>query len=405
MPHPLILLDRSRLGAAVVCGVGALVLSACVTPEEINPPTAAFVVASGKIVTSMQTDMLSGYRKNLRQDMLMADVLEFVETRQPVSRTPVRWLCAANYQYQKISLPVAEMDGRNKILTDRTAAPANDLGALIQALGTSYSIPPEKEAVTVSYNEWLDGGGGKKCGDLIADADPYAIRPQARQEIALAGIAAGVSLVEALWAVIKPVAISALQNIDTERRAAALKAYFADQKNIDVVKTQLEAIEAFLQSEFDLQQKRTAGAAASAFMVLYDPTAQHWHDAVVLAQGASCAKGRIDGPASPSRKACLDGILKALNKPLMDALAAADAFDIAFAKQLPDDEQRLSKQLVALHQVAIGQAPPEDKLKALWAATLRYVALFQTVSDAASDANQKKISDAWDAFQKALASK
>jgi hypothetical protein len=350
----------------------------------------------------METDMLAGYRKSLRQDMLTADVLEFVETRQPAARTPVRWLCSANYGYQKIAAPVAEMDSRSKLLGDRTTAPSSDLGTLIQALGQSYSIPPEKNEVTDTYNVWLTKGGAK-CVALIDDADPYAIRPQARTE-SLAVIAAGISLVEAFWAVMKPVAVGVLQNIDTERRAAALKAYFADQKNIDAVKEQLEAIEVFLQDEFKLQQQRTAGAAVTALLTLYEPTAQHWRDATAIAQGTSCAR-RAESLTSLNRKACLDGILKALNKPLTDAVTTADAFDVALAKQLPDDEQRLSKQLDTLHQIAIGQAPSEDKLKALWATTLRYVALFQTINDAASDANKKKISDAWDAFQNALAGK
>jgi hypothetical protein len=85
---------------------------------------------------------------------------------------------------------------------------------------------------------------------------------------------------------------------------------------------------------------------------------------------------------------CIQDALDAAAVPLNQALDAADLFDAAADQQLPSE--RLSAQVDTLHEVASGVQPDEAKLKSLWAAGVRYSALFKLGEDAASAANQRK---------------
>jgi hypothetical protein len=61
----------------------------------------------------------------------------------------------------------------------------------------------------------------------------------------LAALTAAGTFIDAIWAIVKPVATGVLGNVDLERRNAAVKAYFSDEKNVSTLKAKLQAIEAF----------------------------------------------------------------------------------------------------------------------------------------------------------------
>jgi hypothetical protein len=383
----------------------ALPMLACVPAEEINPATTAFITASDKMTTSLRTGQVANFRRNLRQDVFVADVKVFVRQRSLATmvdakqKVPVDWLCAPIYRYSVVATPLAAVDARNQILIPRTKSPSDDLWELISALGASYAIPAEKESdLERSYDAWL-AGKGKSCSDTVAQGDPYVTRPLTTTEAFIPAALAAISLAETFWAIGKPVAVGALKNIDTERRAAAIKTYFSDDKNVAVMKSQFDALDRFLTKEIELERTKAAGTAAATALILYDPRGAHWTKINQVLSSGDC-----DGNDSDlgRRKVCMDALLAAANKPLADALDAADKFDAALTKEMPAEKGRLGAQVTTLQKIARGEQVSDDHMKAVFSAAMRYIALFQSVGDATSDANRKKIIDAWTAFEKAL---
>ena len=107
-----------------------------------------------------------------------------------------------------------------------------------------------------------------------------------------------------------------------------------------------------------------------------------------------------EAKTDPGVMDCMTRALDAVSAPLQAALDAADAFDTAVEMKVP--EERLSKQVDTLRDIALGKQPPEKQVKALVEATSRYLALFRTARETVSDENKKKIKDALKALDGAL---
>lgn len=391
-----------RLLVPVTC---AVLLTTCITAEEINPPTAAFVAASDKMATSLRTGPLATYRRSLRQDAFVADIYDLAQQKSldtlPLKsrKVPVGWLCAPTYQYNVYALPLAALDARNKVLGERVKTPGDDIGPLITALGTSYAIPAEKGGgLEPSYGQWIDGKG-KDCKALVDAGDPFATRQLTTNESLIASGMAAITLIETIWKVAKPVAVGTLKIVDTERRAAAIKAFFSDTDNVARMKEQFILLETFIDDEIKHEKTKAAGNAAAMALILYDPEAPHWAKIREAMSAGSCSRGE---PDRGQKKTCIDSLLAAASKPLAEALDAADKFDVVLGRELPAKNERLSDQVETLRKIARGEQVTDDHLKAVWAAAMRYIALFQTIGDAASSDNQKKITDALAAFEKAI---
>lgn len=384
-------------------------LAACTTAEQFNPPVTAFVTASEKMATSIRSDNLPSYRRSLRQDLVTADLVDLSRgpwsesvRQRKAGRVPVAWLCWPTYQYDAIAQPLSVIDARNKVLTDRVKAPGDDIGTLLEALGKAYEIPAEKEAApeAASYSAWI-ANAGKECAAMVNRGNPYVTRPETDVEF-IAEIGTAIALIEVFWTVAKPVVVGTLKTIDMERKAAALRAYFSDDRNVAIMKKQFLALEYYVEVELTREQTKAAGVAAAAALTLYDFRAAHWTKMNAVASSATCSGMATEAPYSLRRKACMDGLLEPAAKPLTVALDAADKFDGVMAKRLPKQEDRLSAKVEILRKIALGQQATEDELKGLWATALRYIALFQSVGEATSDANQKKVVDSWNTLKKAL---
>jgi hypothetical protein len=73
-----------------------------------------------------------------------------------------------------------------------------------------------------------------------------------------------------------------------------------------------------------------------------------------------------------------------------------DSFDEQLDKSLP--QNRLSEQVDTVSQIARGNMPDDQKLKAMWGTLVRYAALFNKLKDVGSDDNEAKLKDGWKKF-------
>lgn len=385
-----------------------------VPPEALDPPASNFSTAIATFSQNVQKDHLATYRRDVRHDLFVATVRDFMESENPNAEqlarmtdaeSPTDFLCLPRYGYQRVAVRVGNLDAVGTALGERLKASSDDISKLFQALGTSYTIRTNAKEPPGTYDEWERSEDGKRCVDSVKNGDPFITRTYVGTEFAFAAVPAAIAVAEAVWAVVKPVAVGTLKNIDLERRNAAVREYFEDEKNVDALKLDLKDTEDFLQKEFQLSQVRSAGQAASAAAILFDPAAAHWTKIKQIAGTAKCRSAIVrlkSDRTEPAGVTCLNDALAAASGPLEQALNSADAFDAAMGQQLPKDSDRLSVQVDTLRDIALGKQPNEAKVEALWAATLRYAALFQTAKDAASAANQKKIDDAISALLKTM---
>jgi hypothetical protein len=397
--------------------VTAALLGGCaggyVPPEAINPPTATFAASISTMGTALRTDRLTGYRHDIR-DGIMIDVLRAMAEKRPLMvPTPADWLCQPQFMYSRKLQLISAVEVKGKLLADRTQGPSDKLGELFSALGRDYSIVASDAMPPTTWSQWVDDSeadakAGKAplplCLASIETANLYQTRTLGGPENF--GIGEAITLFETIWGVIKTVVTDGLKNVDMERRAAAIRAYFSDQTKVNALKSELARIESFVDVEWTLQQNRTAGRARADFEVLFDLASPHWTAVSTITGSPDCQLVALGGtparPTSPARVRCMEALRSAVKAPLSAALDSADKFDVALAQTLPADAERLSKQLDTLREIALGRNPPEERVKALWAAMLRYVAFSQSVQTTISDANVKKISDAWDGLMKAL---
>lgn len=410
------LTDTERL-RAVLCTTasiaGAIAVGGCastgyVPPEAINPPTRAFAKATADFTAGVRKDETATYRQEVRRDDFTK--LTLAVMKNPAAATTTlkdeapkirEFLCLPRYGYDRITHRVAYLDAVAATLNDRAKDPADSLSELFVALSASYTIGVTDEAPPDKYDAWLkDPKGGQHCVEVIDNADPLAVRDYVGEEFSILGAKAAL---ETIWSVIEPLVTGILSNVDRERRAAAIRDYFANADNVKALKDQLSATESFLVKEFGIRQRRSAGEATVAAAVLFEPTAAHWQKIVVIANRADCKQSLpklADNKSDPRAVACVNEAMSAAAGPLKAALDAANGFDAAVEMQLP--KERLSAQVDTLRDIALGKQPAKDQVKALWAALSRYVALFQTARGTVSDENRKKIRDALDALAKAL---
>ena len=406
--------NAGMLVSLVVTLAGCATQGGYVPPEALAKPGGEFSKSVATFAEAVQKDQLSTYRREVRLDYVLSAVRDVSETNNWDAKTlqtaleslsTQAFLCLPRYAAQRVSSRITYVGAVGTVLANREEASSDELGPLLQSLGVDYTIVVSPKDVPPTYDAWLQSDPGKQCADRVVQGDPFATRTWVGNEFAFAAVPAGISLIDTIWGIIKPVVVGTIKIVDLERRNAAIRAYFSDQRNVDTLKLQLEKTEAYLVNEFQLAQIRTAGEAAASVNSLLDPRGAHWKVVQTNLGTTDCRTGTASlrtNKASPIGVQCLHAAREQISKQLVKALDDADAFDLAMERQLPNAPDRLSAQVSTLSDIATGKQAPEEKVRALWAAGLRYVALYQTVETAGSTENRKKIQDAWAAFQKSL---
>lgn len=394
--------------AAVLALVAGLALGGCsaagyTPPDMLDPPAAELTRAMASFAANTRKDYLAGYRRDVRRDLFVATLRDLVTTpdwdsatlgRLAAAEPPTDFLCRPRYAYQRIALRVGNIEAVGAALSDRLQAPDDHPGALIGSLGQNYTIATDAKEAPPSYDAWLGGEEGKNCATAVQTGDPFLTRSYVGKEFAAAAIPASLVLIDTLWAVVRPVVVGQLQAIDIERRNAAIRAYFADPANVEALKRDLAGTESYLEKEFRFTQRRAAGRAATAAAILFDPAAPHWAKIREITESSTCRSALTAmsaGETTLTAENCLGEALTAASAPLAQALDAGDALDAALERQLPAD--RLSAEVDTLRDIALGKAPDDAKLRALWSTTVHYVALYQSTDDAASAINQMRLGD------------
>lgn len=387
-----------------------------VPPEAINPPTAAFAKAVATMGATIRKDLLAGYRRDIRDGMIATVIRRMAEGKAGGIPSPKDWLCQPDFMHNRKLQIAAAVEAKGKLLDQRAQASPDDLGPLFSALARDYAIVAGDAPPETTWSQWLDqvakGGSdgesaGSPCLAAFEGADPFKSRPLGGRESAT--LEAGLALLDVIWEAFKVVVPTGLKNIDMERRAAAIRAFLADQRNVDALARELKRLEAFVESERKLEADRAAGRAIADLRAVFDPKAAHWKAVNELVAKEDCTATRkalleaddVD-QTDPNRVRCVDKLREAIKVPIAAALDSADRFDLAMAKAAPSDVKPLSDQLDTLRDVASGKSPPDEKVRDLWAAMLRYASLGRAVVGATSDANVAKIDDAWTTFVRSL---
>ena len=408
---------KSVVPLALATTIGGCGTGAYVPPEALAPPTVAFSKDVATFAADVQKYQLTPYPRSVRSDLIAAVVRNTAETsgwtdatfRQGLATLNVEtYLCLPRYSVERVSsrvLYVGAVASAAGSLESALGASSPQASTLLKALGTDYSISVKTLPVPTTFDDWTVGDEGKKCLNQVTQGDPYVTRSYIGKEFALAAIPAAVSLVDTVWSIAKPVVTNALNNVDIERRNAAVRDYFSNPSNVQLLEDNLAKTEVYLDREYKLSQTRASGRAATTARYLLDPSSPHWKSVQSVLGTAQCRVATAAlhaNKTTPAGVRCLDSAMAALAPALQSALDAADAFDTSMDLQMPDPGERLSKQINTLQSIALGNQPPADQLKALWAAMLRYSALYEAVGTADSDANKKKITDDWTDVMKPL---
>jgi hypothetical protein len=304
-------------------------------------------------------------------------------------------LCLPRWLHAERAAASAHLGAVSQVAASRLQDPSNDIGALLRALGTDYALrvaaPPRPE----DRGAWI----AANCRPDIAAADPFATRTEAPREAVQIG--AAVAALTTFWELIQPAAIAIGREVDRERRAAALRAYFADDRNVQLLQHSISVVEEFLQQEFEVRRSLAAGRAVVAFERLRSPTADAQRIDGAL-RDAACRGASGQAGANAVRVACIEAALGRIDSPLAAALAAASAYDRVASVKAPDQAERLSQRLDVVVRAARGQASTEDQLEAYRRALLRYVALAEALQKSASTENITKAREAFESLQRAL---
>lgn len=377
-----------------------------VPPEALAKPVTDLAEGIATFGDKVQKETLAGYRRSAREDLMKGAVYTYFRDsdwkKKPLA-TPLHVLiCKPRYGYLRISGPLQNTIARGNSVKDLTKAPSDSLGELFKALGDKYAVDPTLVSTSDDYSTW-EANDGKECISQVKNADPFTTRSYVGQESA-GVVAAGISLFQTIWDVVKPALTSGLQNIDREKRNTAVQRYFADPKNVTAMKDDLQHVEGFLSKEFDLAQRRAAGEAVVQYIAFKNPSGEHWKKAIAAANESGCASAikQLNQPPADNEVGitCLNKVFEALVPAMSKTLDAADKLDAELDKTLPKD--KLSDQIDTVAKIARGEAPTEVQAKALWGALTRYASLYGTVKDVGSDANKKKIKDGLDALKKAM---
>lgn len=399
--------------AAAIC-LASILAAGCaagrqgqyVPPEAISSPAAKMsdaVLALGKKV---QDDQITGYRRRAREDLLRTGVRDFFEggnysdsTLQAAVPSAEDLLCRPNYAVVRLAAPVQATTTRATSIKELLKSPADEWKPLLKSLAKTYTVDVTSPDAIGSYDGWAKTVQGQRCKLLVSEGDPYATRGNIGRESALAGLAAFKTMFDAVWGIVKPAVIGTLQNVEVERRNAAVVAYFSDEKAVAAFKSDIERMESFISSEFAYQQRVAAGWALYEERKFVDPRADHWKAATAALSATGCRVAVAAGPKDPSlpkRVECLKAAFTPVDNAMKAALDAGDAFDEQFDKAVP--ESKLSTQVDSIVAIAKGNMPDDERLKALWGTLLRYQTLYGTWKDATNDENSEKIKDAWKTF-------
>jgi hypothetical protein len=395
-----------------------------VPPEALASPSAKMSEGLSAFTTSVQTKTLANYRRAQREDTLRAAIRDVVMAKQLSIEdfhrnmpTPLVVLCKARYSYVLIATPVEVTAAKAEAVKELLTPPSSDIKELLKATRTKFTIDVTEPAVLDAYDSWLMKHG-RPCAIAVEQADPFVVRASLTQEAgAGTALVAFNSLIETVWAIVKPALVGTLQNAEIERRNRAVRDFFADTNNTKALKADIIRIEDFLQKEFDLQSKRNAGISVSSLRILTNFSDPHWTKAMAIADKGQCresirnlaivkldARGakpeRVDSKTDPAGVTCLNNVYAALAVPMKTALDAADAFDEIMDRQLP--QQKLSAQVDIVSDLAQGKMSDEARMRAMWGVLVRYATLFDTIHDTASEANKKKLDDATEALGKTL---
>jgi hypothetical protein len=411
---------RARCGPLLVLTV-ALTVSSCasrpggaayVPPEALMPPSAQVSDALAAFGAGVETDRLKGYRRAAREDMIKGMIRDFLQgedqshaTFNELAPAPRELLCKTRYGYLRVAAPIQTTNAMASAIKGLVKPSSEDVKTLFQNLRKNYTIDITAGQVPETYDSWLVTESGQACANSVLRADPFATRDYIGREFGLGTLGAAKALFDAVWPIVKPAVLGFGQNVDMERRNNALREYFSSPENVERLKADIVHIETFLEREFSLEQRRTAGVAVAAQAAALDMKSPPWVTAIGIVNKNNC-KGAIRRLAEPKGKVdpdgveCLNKVYVAMSSSLKAALDAGDAFDVSIEKQLP--KQRLSAQIDTLSQIAQGKAANDAQAKAMWSALMRYATLYNTVKDTDSEASRKKAREAIDAFHKAL---
>jgi len=381
-----------------------------VAPEAMASPSAKMSDALLAFGARVKSDNLNNYRRAAREDMIRGAVRDFLMGKDisaaPLSTAiddPRDVLCKPRYGYLRIAAPVELTNAKAEAVKELLKPPGAEIKELLKATKTKFTIDVTEPALSPSYDAWLLAQGAS-CAAAVADADPFATRNYIGNEVGgVAALAAFKTLFDTVWGIVKPALTGALQNAEIERRNRAVRDFFSDEKNTAALKADIEHIESFLQQEFTLQHKRTAGLAVAAQASMANFTAAHWASAISIVGKGGCresirnlAKVKTD----PVGVACLNNVYATLAAPMKAALDAADVFDASMEKELP--KQKLSAQIDTLSALAQGKMSDEERIRTTWGVLVRYATLYDTIKETGSEANKKKWDDAVDALKKAI---
>lgn len=383
---------------------GSLVLSGCWTPPELYTGPVQTLVAATTEVSQATAQELDGYTGAVRRDLVVARVSNAV--LRGVGRgashastigtlSTEDFLCLPRWLHAERAAASAHLGAVSQVAASRLQDPSNDIGALLRALGTDYSLrvaaPPRPE----DRGAWI----AANCRPDIEAADPFATRTEAPREAVQIG--AAIAALTTFWDLIQPAAIAIGREIDRERRAAALRAYFADDRNVQLLQHSIGVVEDFLKQEFEVRRNLAAGRAVVAFERLRNPTADAQRLDSAL-RDAACQRATGQIGTSAARVTCIEAALGRIDSLLTTALAAASAYDRLAAAKVPDQAERLSQRLDVVVRAARGQASTEEQLDAYRRALLRHVALADTLQKTASTENMNKARDAFENLRRAL---
>jgi hypothetical protein len=383
---------------------GTILLSSCWTPPELYSGPVQTLVSATTEVNKATAQELDSYMGNVRRDLVVARVSTAVlrggergaSHASTIGTLSVEdFLCLPRWLYAERAAASAHLGAVSEVATSRLQDPSNDIGALLRALGTDYTLRIAASPGSEDRGAWI----ATNCRPDIEAADPFATRTEAPREAVQIG--AAVAALTTFWDLIKPAAVAIGREVDRERRAAALRAYFADDRNVQLLQRSIGVVEEFLRQEFEVRRSLAAGRAVVAFERLRNPSSDaHRIDAALRDAACRGAPGQIG--TNPERVACMEAALGRVETPLGTALTAASAYDRIAATKVPDQAERLSQQLGVVVRAARGQASTEEQLDAYRRALLRYVALAETIQKTASTENMNKARDAFENLRKAL---
>lgn len=366
--------------ATTLAPIILLLLSGCAPRITYVQPVNAFSVQTEKLGTAVSSE-LTNFNTQSRTTYYRQDVFQKIGAQIPPTTPNVElkpfkeYLCEPKRTmdlYTSNSKYLTAMAGN---LKNVSADPDKETKDLIKSMFNSYKITPPITPTKMP---------NPQCVEDIKNYYSTAY-PTGRTESG-AGVVEGV---QELWKMLDTLTNATLKEIDEGRRAAALRAFFSNEKYVKSLKSVIDENATFLSDAATKKRHLDIFNAKRSYSTLSEKYSE-----ISIAKTKECLPLITTPPTvkletDKNFQNCFDKIWDSAQKDIQPLLDAAAIYDKDAAKNPDLASVELQKSIDELVEIAKNENIDSERLRQMYDALKKAAAAISTLSDNLDDQKTK----------------